>query len=402
MGGVTPHGIRYPDGASKAKNLGPELKTMAEDIDHVFTDTLEGSVIHEIVEGIAEEAVDEAIADENIVRAFPEEDTVYSSQTSVPLHWVHKAMRDTYSDTYSDTYTGAWEGSSRRAGDVPILTKGGFLRSAQIPASIARTADVLNAAEVRALIDAAMPENAVAEKVVNRDLPIFGARVAKAHVTSSAVAAVVVGSSTAAANPGFVARLAALTQAAYLPPSGAPTTPQWSTSADFTQIAAAGIHFYSAAQGGTTSGNYLPNSEIDKIASLRPAVMLHLVGANDYYLNVAPPTFKANMLARLAYADSAFSAPCQHVLVQTYPRWGGANDPAYTYPWDDYRDALAEVADERRQTTVLVDLSPAYAANDVSEANHSDPLDLISGDDTHQTAAGYRFMADQLSTYFVS
>ena len=33
MGGVTPHGIRYPDGASKAKNLGPELKTMAEDID---------------------------------------------------------------------------------------------------------------------------------------------------------------------------------------------------------------------------------------------------------------------------------------------------------------------------------------------------------------------------------
>lgn len=33
MSGVTPRGIRYPDGASKAKNLGPELQQMAEDID---------------------------------------------------------------------------------------------------------------------------------------------------------------------------------------------------------------------------------------------------------------------------------------------------------------------------------------------------------------------------------
>jgi hypothetical protein len=38
MTGVTPNGIRYPDGASKAKDLGHELQTMAEDIDQ-FVDT---------------------------------------------------------------------------------------------------------------------------------------------------------------------------------------------------------------------------------------------------------------------------------------------------------------------------------------------------------------------------
>lgn len=57
MAGVTEHGIRYPDGASRAKNLGPELETMAEDIDRVFTDTTEGGVIHEIVEEVAQEVV---------------------------------------------------------------------------------------------------------------------------------------------------------------------------------------------------------------------------------------------------------------------------------------------------------------------------------------------------------
>lgn len=36
MTGVTTHGIRHPDGASRAKNLGPELQQMAEDIDELI------------------------------------------------------------------------------------------------------------------------------------------------------------------------------------------------------------------------------------------------------------------------------------------------------------------------------------------------------------------------------
>jgi len=42
MSGVTPNGIRYPDGASKAKNLGPELQQMAEDIDRFIDEQIAG------------------------------------------------------------------------------------------------------------------------------------------------------------------------------------------------------------------------------------------------------------------------------------------------------------------------------------------------------------------------
>lgn len=58
MGGVTPHGIRYPDGASKAKNLGPELKLMAEDIDtYIGSYLIPTGPIRQIIIGVAEEIV---------------------------------------------------------------------------------------------------------------------------------------------------------------------------------------------------------------------------------------------------------------------------------------------------------------------------------------------------------
>lgn len=57
MSGVTPNNIRYPDGASKAKNLGPELKQMAEDIDRFIDVQLdpEGPL-----KGVIEDATEEA------------------------------------------------------------------------------------------------------------------------------------------------------------------------------------------------------------------------------------------------------------------------------------------------------------------------------------------------------
>lgn len=55
MSGVTSHGIRYPDGASKAKNLGPELKQMAEDIDNFIDDQIDPTgPLRDVVEAVAE------------------------------------------------------------------------------------------------------------------------------------------------------------------------------------------------------------------------------------------------------------------------------------------------------------------------------------------------------------
>lgn len=55
MTGVTTNGIRYPDGASAAKNLGSELQTMAEDVDRFVDQQLDAS--SERFQQEAEEAV---------------------------------------------------------------------------------------------------------------------------------------------------------------------------------------------------------------------------------------------------------------------------------------------------------------------------------------------------------
>lgn len=55
MTGVTPHGIRYPDGSTRAKNLGPELQQMAEDIDQFIDEQIDAE--SEVFQGLASAAV---------------------------------------------------------------------------------------------------------------------------------------------------------------------------------------------------------------------------------------------------------------------------------------------------------------------------------------------------------
>lgn len=75
MSGTTEHGIRYPDNASKAKDLGPELKRMAEDVDQFVFDHA-GPIARSIVEDVisedpvirqgAQDAVEDAV---NVIAA---------------------------------------------------------------------------------------------------------------------------------------------------------------------------------------------------------------------------------------------------------------------------------------------------------------------------------------------
>lgn len=54
MSGITEHGIRYPDSASRANQLGPELKRMADDLDTYIFDHA-GPVARGIVEALLSE-----------------------------------------------------------------------------------------------------------------------------------------------------------------------------------------------------------------------------------------------------------------------------------------------------------------------------------------------------------
>lgn len=390
MGGVTPHGIRYPDGASKAKNLGPELKTMAEDIDWYIGSYLSPTgPIRQIIIGVAEEVVppivQRELEDLGPVVAIPTGAVGTSSRDRLPIGWTNRTMNDAYSDTYSDTYTATWTTGGFFGKDVPLLRNDtGVLFDSVIPSNVARKSDIPDSFE------ATIPERTVTPLV-----PIFGARVAAAIIDQDPCAVAFAGSSTTATMPGYVVRLMSVIQQAYNV-AGNQSAVQKDSDAIFSKLTRAGLHGYNAGQFGLTSANYLTDEESDRMMLLEPALFLHMIGSNDFRNQMAPATYRANLEDRLDYLDGKATKPVQHLLIHAYERFDFT--PA-TYEWNEYRDVLADIADDRGEGVAFIDLSAKYAAVGVPS---SDPLDLIQTDNIHQTPRGNRFMADLIASRIVA
>lgn len=384
MGGVTPHGIRYPDGASKAKNLGPELKTMAEDIGDVFTDTTSNGPWREIVEGIAEDAVDDVLADINVVRAYPETPAAQTTLAQVPMQWTYKTLNAPVPANVTQNVEGSWVGATRRRGEVPVLDEARRLQDSQIPTSIARLSDIPDASDVQ--------QQSLPDRVLSMDLPIFSARLATAKTTEEPCAVVFTGSSTTYyVNPGFVVPLAQMIQETWR--QNEYTAVHRSNTASFTERTTPGVHVYNAGQSGATANSYLNDEESDRIAALNPAVINHMVGSNDWKHGVSTADYQARLVNRLDYLDSVVSKPCQHVLVHQYERRD--NIPG-SVTWAQYLDVLNDIA-ATRSNVVVLDLSAPYRA---AGAPTPDPLDLISSDNIHQTAQGYNFMVALYAAFY--
>ena len=335
-------------------------------------------------------AAEQAANDLNSVRAYPETANTQATVSELPMQWVYRTLNDPYGDLYTDAYEGTWGGASPRTGSLPVLGQDGKLSSEQVPELFA------SIEQVRRMITAAQPDPTVssgARRVIRSEFPIFGARLAKARLLREPAAIVIVGSSTSAANPGYVGELASMMQDTYPVDTKSPT--QWSPDANFTQRNQAGVHVYSAARSGARSGDYLPPSELARVAALKPALIHHMVGANDFRDQTPVATYKANVLAALDGLDGLTTTPCQHVLCHQYQSMDVASP---SIPWADYAAALEEIANSR-EDTVFIDISSAYISNDVPGA---DPLSLISGDKIHQTGAGYAFMADLIASIYLS
>lgn len=230
-------------------------------------------------------------------------------------------------------------------------------------------------------------------------LDILRARLAK--VTTEPVRIAFTGSSTTAGSNAtapemrYVDRLVATIQGAYPAAGGAESSVIASTSADFgTLSTAVGVHGYNAGEGGTSSSNYLTATERTKIAALSPAMVMHMVFANDYRLGVPVATAKANLIAVLDDLRSKLTAPCAQVLVNSYPRFDSAAESGKVAPWSEYGKAMREVA-AMYADAVYIDLAPAYVLVGIPGV---DPLNLIDTDDIHQTDQGHAFMADLLRT----
>ena len=414
MGGVTPNGIHYPDGASKAKNLGQELERMANDIDAVFTDTSESGPWRGIVRDIAEDVVPDVAGDLSLVESLPTEPLPVSSRSELEISWANRSLIAPYyaaNAAYPTavSYPGYYRTGDRYRKSVPLLNNVGklpastipddLLREGDLPEDIARLSDIPDVSGIPTLeeLSALLADLPSMERRIHPQLPIFAGRVSAAVANRAPVAVGLAGSSTTARNR-YVERLARIMQGAY--PLGVLSDVQVSTDAIFTEVTDAGMHFYNAGEGGTASADYLNDSECNRMGALNLALMIHMIGANDYWLSVNPETYRSRMTSRLAYLDGVLPH-CQHLLVHTYPRWGHGGAGNYEYPWDEYGAVLRDIADER-DNTVFIDNSRVFAALGVSATDHSDPFDLVDDtDNIHPTVAGDELIATQLSAQIV-
>lgn len=339
-------------------------------------------------------AVEPVLLSTNVVRAYPEGPVEETGKDSIPMYWTYKSLNDPYVGVYSDTYEGNWVGSTPFRGDIPVLNNAGKVWMKHIPDALV-TRD-----ELPTLIPSEKDlHNAIAsvrirtERVPSRELPIFGARLAKARRANKEVAVVYAGSSTTGTNPGYVDRLHKKIQNVY--PVESPSATQWSKVSDFTKRTIPGLHGYNSAEGGTTAETYLNDRECDVISALDPAFILHMVGSNDYALHVPKETYKANLLNRLNYLDSVLTQPCQHIYVNPFSRTDVSNP---TPPWSVYREAMEEIVDSRPDA-VFFNIESQFAAVGIPG---SDPMDLLGTDRVHLTPDGYEFMADLLTDLFIS
>ncbi|WP_120338140.1 SGNH/GDSL hydrolase family protein [Cryobacterium soli] len=188
--------------------------------------------------------------------------------------------------------------------------------------------------------------------------------------------------------------LAATIQAAY-PLVTRETQPPTRTLAEAVAVppSSNGIQFVNAGLPGTFATNYLTSTTGGQLAALNPNVVMHMIGANDWAADVPVSTYKAAILARIAQLDADSNSPILHILLHSYARFDPSADGPLT--WEVYGQALAEIAASKPANVVSFDLSPWYVKVGVPS---SDPFNLVSSDDLHQSNSGHAFMAEIMRT----
>lgn len=153
--------------------------------------------------------------------------------------------------------------------------------------------------------------------------------------------------------------------------SGPPTTP--------------GAHVYNAGSGGATSHNYLTTASIAKIVALKPALIIHAPGVNDWRVGDPPAHLATRVKQKIDEIEATATAPVTHLLIHWFEH-SSTHGPA---AWHEYGTVLESLA-ATYDNVVYVDLAGPFYALGVPGA---DPLDLVDADLLHPTTAGHDLMA---------
>ena len=153
-----------------------------------------------------------------------------------------------------------------------------------------------------------------------------------------------------------------------------------------------GLYFWNSGVGGTTSSDYYGASRQSVVTALKPNLMVHMVGSNDFSGQVSPATYKSNIQAVLTDARTR-SPGVKHLLIHSYARLDVTNP---TIPWSAYGAALAELDTENSDVIATIDVSALWAARGVFTGG-TDPDNLIGSDNIHATNIGHAFLADTVA-----
>ena len=155
---------------------------------------------------------------------------------------------------------------------------------------------------------------------------------------------------------------------------------------------ATGVQTYSGAVGGTNSSNYLTPALVAKINTLRPDLITHMVGSNDWAANTVVATYKTRMRDWLTQL-MAGTPDTVHVLIHQQARWdtvGGTNT------WAAYGVALAELAKEFPDKVLYLNLDQHYKPLGFPSADY---YSLMTSDKIHMNDAGHAILADLIGDF---
>lgn len=143
-----------------------------------------------------------------------------------------------------------------------------------------------------------------------------------------------------------------------------------------------GVHCYNGAVGGTTSGNYVTAAKLSAIKALQPALITHMVGANDLGSGTSLATYKTNLRN---YMDQIQAASPGSVHLYIHQQGRVAASPKL--PWADYGDAMREVA-EAYPNVAFLNAGQVFSATQQGLAPH------LVADNLHMNNNGHRLLAD--------
>ena len=169
---------------------------------------------------------------------------------------------------------------------------------------------------------------------------------------------------------------------------GTETRPQYDRDANFTRHTQAGVHGYNVAVNGFQSDNYLSHLVTDAIGSLRPAIVFHYVGTQDYKAQRPVSDFETRVRGWVTTLNGKLETPAQHVFVSQYERLDPPIVPIIA-GWGEYRDALRRIADDHG---TFIDAHPIFQR---LRYDQDDPHGLMANTSS-LSPAGHRVMADTI------